>query len=104
MFIKVIISWIFLYEAKVWCQVDNHCSPYIYKEISVTICKDSQITAKWSKSYHWVLSGCFVGGRGWGSFARGCCVRGGGGGVIGGDFVLKSILPVCYVIFVDQST
>ena len=24
---------------------DNHCSPYIYKEFSVTICKDSQITA-----------------------------------------------------------
>ena len=33
-----------LSEAKVWCQVDNHCSPYIYKEVSVTICKDSEIT------------------------------------------------------------
>ena len=34
----------YLCEAKVWCQVDNHCSPYIYKELSVTVCKDSQIT------------------------------------------------------------
>ena len=34
----------YLCEAKVWCQVDNHCSLYIYKEVSVTICKDSQIT------------------------------------------------------------
>ena len=24
--------------------MDNHCSPYIYKEVSITICKDSQIT------------------------------------------------------------
>ena len=24
--------------------VDMHCSPIIYKEVSVTICKDSEIT------------------------------------------------------------
>ena len=34
----------FIYVKQKFGVKDNHCSPYIYKEVSVTICKDSQIT------------------------------------------------------------